>query len=57
VKDRDDVQVVRIDVVSWGSPVATQFEIDRLPTLLLYDGMDLVEDDTRAVLTRVARGR
>lgn len=57
MKDRDDVQVVRIDVVSWGSPVATQFEIDRLPTLLLYDGMDLVEDDTRAVLTRVARGR
>ena len=44
------VRLRQIDVRSWDSDVSRQFGIRRLPTLKLYDGADLISDDTKEVL-------
>jgi hypothetical protein len=54
VQKHGTVHLKKIDVVRWGSPVAEQFGIDRLPTLHLYDGTQLVSQDTRQIMTRLA---
>lgn len=43
----------RIDIRSWGSAVAKQFDIRWLPTLWLYDGTQRVSTDTHEVLKRL----
>ncbi len=44
-----------IDIDQWASPVARQFEIRKLPTLLLYDGDELVSENRREILNFVFR--
>jgi len=44
-----------IDIDRWRSPVADQYGIGQLPTLLLYDGDGLITDDTREVLNALQR--
>jgi hypothetical protein len=51
----DGTRLLRIDIGSWGSAVASQFGIQSLPTVHLYDGKTKVSDDTRAVLDRLSR--
>jgi hypothetical protein len=50
VAENKTIRLRRIDVVNWNSEVARQFEIRRLPTLMLYDGTDLISDDKQEVL-------
>ena len=45
----------RIDIQTWGSQVAKQCEIRKLPTLWLYKGNDRVATETRDVLQRLAK--
>ncbi|MCZ6573402.1 MAG: thioredoxin family protein [Planctomycetota bacterium] len=40
----------KIDIDEWGSDVARQYNIRRLPTLWLYDGDELVSKDTREII-------
>ena len=50
VEKNRTIRLRQIDVGNWNSEVAQQFEIRRLPTLMLYDGTDLISDDTQEVL-------
>ena len=50
VEKNKTIRLRQIDVGNWNSEVAQQFEIRRLPTLMLYDGTDLISDDTQLVL-------
>jgi hypothetical protein len=50
IRERENVRLRKIDIVSWESPVARQFNIRRLPTLMLYDGRQLLSADTREIL-------
>ncbi|MDQ7824316.1 MAG: thioredoxin family protein [Candidatus Eremiobacteraeota bacterium] len=36
-KDRHDVQVHKIDIKEWGSPVCTQYDIKSVPNFRVYD--------------------
>jgi hypothetical protein len=50
VSDRPFVRLLRIDVTSWDSPVARQYEIQSLPQVWLYDGKQrLTADQGRAL--------
>ncbi len=40
--------MVTVDIGRFGSPVATQYEIRRLPTLWLYEGKELRADNKTA---------
>jgi hypothetical protein len=48
-------RVRRINIDEWGSPVANQYGVSRLPTLLLYDGDKLVSEDKRQILSLLRR--
>lgn len=50
--------MVTVDIGRFGSPVATQYEISRLPTLWLYEGKELRVDDktAREILEFLRRG-
>ena len=50
IRELGTVRLRKIDVESWESPVATAHGIDRLPTLVLYDGKTVVSTDTREIL-------
>jgi hypothetical protein len=50
IRERASVRLRRIDIERWDSPVAVQFGIRRLPTLLLYDGRELLSSDKREIL-------
>jgi hypothetical protein len=50
IRERASVRLRRIDIKSWDSPVAVQFGIRRLPTLLLYDGRQLLSADKAEIL-------
>ena len=50
VEKNKTIRLRQIDVGNWNSEVAQQFEIRRLPTLMLYDGTDLISHDTQEVL-------
>jgi len=41
------VRLRKINIGKWGSPVASQFGINSLPTLWLYEGKKLVSKDRR----------
>ena len=56
MEERDDVRLVVVDVESWGSPVAKQHGIRRLPTVWLFEGEDRVSTDVGSIL-RALEGR
>ena len=55
INDKQSCRLLRIDIGKWGSPVAQQHGINRLPTVWLYDGSERVATDTRDTLTRVSQ--
>ena len=57
-QQKENFRVVTVDIGRFGSPVATQYEISRLPTLWLYEGKELRADDktAREVLEFLRRG-
>ena len=50
---RKNAKLLRIDIDKWRSPVANQYDISKLPTLLYYKGDELITDNTRQVLSRL----
>lgn len=50
------MRLLRIDIDSWGSAVARQHGIRSIPQLWLYDGKELVTQDTRAALNALQAG-
>lgn len=55
VRKSRNIRLRIVEVGSWDSDVAEQFEIRRLPTLHLYDGDTLLSDDTQTVLELIQR--
>jgi len=55
VKKRGTVRLRTIDIDRWDSPVAYQYGIRKLPTLLLYDGDELVSENRTEILNFVFR--
>lgn len=51
------VKLRRIDLGSWGSPVAEQYGIRSLPTIWLYEDGELLSKDRRAVAARLEKLR
>lgn len=47
------VNLRRIDIRDWNSPVAKQHKINSVPSLVLYDGDELLSDDTRTVMKMI----
>ena len=47
------VNLRRIDIRDWNSPVAKQHKINSVPSLLLYDGDELLSDDTQTVIKMI----
>ena len=45
VAKRGNLRLLKIDIDQWGSPVAEQYRIRRLPTIWLYDGEELLSDN------------
>jgi len=56
-KNRDDVKLRKVDIMSWDSEVARQHSIRRLPTLWLYEDGELIADDSEAVAARLSKLR
>ena len=52
---KPDCNLRRIDIQKWGSDVAKQFGVRRLPTVWLYKGEERVETDRRKVLKRLTK--
>lgn len=50
---RPDLRLRKIDIKKWGSPVARQHGIRRLPSLVLYEGDRLVSSDSQKVYTKI----
>ena len=46
---RADVRLRIVDIQSWGSPVAKQYHVQRLPWLWLYQDGRRVSTDTREI--------
>ena len=46
-------RIRRINVLGWDSPVSQAHNIQRLPTLMLYDGANLVSRDTEEIMVRL----
>ena len=55
VNQRSDLRLVRIDIRTWDSPVATQFGIRVLPTVWLYEDGRILSHDTRQALDLAAQ--
>ena len=55
INQKQSTRLIRIDIDKWGSPVANQYGINRLPTVWLYNGTNKVASDTRAVLAEVTQ--
>jgi len=45
-------RVRTIDIEKWGSPVARQYGIGKVPTVWMFRGLELVEDNYKAILAR-----
>ena len=50
---RDDVFLRKVDIVSWGSPVAKQFGLNSIPHLVLYEDGREVQSGVREVLAKL----
>lgn len=55
VNQRPDLRLVRIDIASWGSPVAKQYGIRSIPAVWLYEDGRAVSQDTRQALDLAQR--
>ena len=53
VQSKSNCKLRRIDIVKWGSDVARQFGIRRLPTVWLYNGLTRVSSDAQDVFAQV----
>ncbi len=47
IQEKGTVRLLRVDIDTWGSPVAKQYGINRLPTVWFYEGTRKVSTDTR----------
>ena len=56
VEEKGNLRLLKIDIEHWGSPVAEQFGIRRLPTIWLYDGSKRISDDA-AEIEKILRGK
>ena len=52
---KKNFRVITVDIGTWGSPVATQNEIRRLPTLWLYEGKELRAEDRKEIIAFLKR--
>jgi len=52
-KEAPSTRLLKIDVDTWDSPVSEQFGIEELPTVYLYDGKQLVTDNTNEALAQL----
>ena len=50
-----DIQLLKIDIKKWGSPVAEQHKVKSIPQLLLYEGTKLVSADRGQVMAALGR--
>ncbi len=48
------VNLRRIDIRDWNSPVAKQHEITSIPRVVLYDGDELLSDETREIFEMIS---
>jgi thioredoxin-like negative regulator of GroEL len=55
IQNTADYRLVKIDIGSWQSAVARQYRVESLPTLLLFDGDQLVDRDRDSILNTVHR--
>jgi hypothetical protein len=56
VRSRGDLRLRKVDVVSWVSPVARQYDVRQLPWLWLYRDGERIATGSREVLERLAAG-
>lgn len=49
VEKTPSIHLRRVDIDRWGSPVASQYGIDSLPALYLYEDGELVSKDLQEV--------
>ena len=52
---KKNFRVITIDIGKWGSPVAAQYEIRRLPSLWLYEGKKLRTEDRDEIIAFLRR--
>jgi hypothetical protein len=58
VKKQGRTQLLKVDIKKWGSPVALQYKAQigkGIPSVLLYDGKELIARGPGAVLKRLAK--
>lgn len=55
VRKLGTIRLRRVDISEWASDVARQYGIRRLPTLRLYDGHDVLSEETREILEILGR--
>ena len=53
-RNRDDVYLRKIDIVSFDSPVARQLAIKSLPTIWIYEGGLLTAKDQQTVIQKLS---
>ncbi len=53
--NKQGVRLIRIDIDRWGSPVAKQYGINRLPTVWLYNGTSKVASGTQAAIAQASQ--
>ncbi len=47
------INLRRIDIRDWSSPVAKQHKINSIPRLVLYDGDELLSDDKQEIVRMI----
>ena len=55
INQKQGIRLLRIDIDRWGSPVAKQYGINRLPTVWLYNGTNKVASGTQAAIAQVSQ--
>lgn len=48
-----DLRLLKIDIGKWGSPVAEQYRIKRLPTVWLYENSKIATRDVREAMRKL----
>ena len=54
-RETGNFRVLKIDIDTWGSPVAKQYDIHSLPTLWLYEGKERRATGRREVFELLSR--
>ncbi len=54
-RSKSNVNLRRIDIVSWQSAVSREFGIRRLPTVWLYDGTSKVSSSPTDIFRRISQ--